>query len=510
MKNEMLFTKSADFKDEYCIRVVKIGEFIPISGKDRIVQVVVDGFTMIVGKNEVNEGDYMFYAMNQVQLNSIFLHKNNLYSLSERDLNSNAEELNTLVNEGKSDYAKTKCGYFNKRGVVKMLKLGGVSSLGFLFGKEAMAKFSESVGDIDLSEYEGVTFDTVNGTKFAKMYIPEVTYPSGRGNKRSDKRKERMKKFDIILPEHFDRHYDTCQLNCNMHRFNPDDKVTISVKIHGTSVIIGNILVKKPIQCSIASRMVAKKIKHLAHYYDKKKATRYHEKRENLKKNVFYNVRIPKEFNIGYGNVYSSRNVIQNQYINPKKRASFYETDVYGKYNNLIKKYIPEGMTIYGEIFGYNNDKPSMIQSGFDYGCEVGTNKLMIYRISVEDKDGNKKEWEVEDVYKWTLKLVKEHQELKEYIHPIDILYNGTLKNLYPEIDTETHWNENVLAAMKNDKEHFGMEQLEPMCKNKVWREGVVVRINNDEKVEAFKLKCANFLYDEMKAVEKGNVNFDY
>ena len=37
-------------------------------------------------------------------------------------------------------------------------------------------------------------------------------------------------------------------------------------------------------------------------------------------------------------------------------------------------------------------------------------------------------------------------------------------KDIYPELDTENHWHENLLDKLKNDKEHFGMEEFEPLC----------------------------------------------
>lgn len=41
-------------------------------------------------------------------------------------------------------------------------------------------------------------------------------------------------------------HYETQQLNREIGRFRPDDEVSISVKLHGTSLVIGNVLTLKP------------------------------------------------------------------------------------------------------------------------------------------------------------------------------------------------------------------------------------------------------------------------
>ena len=62
---------------------------------------------------------------------------------------------------------------------------------------------------------------------------------------------------------------------------------------------------------------------------------------------------------------------------------------------------------------------------------------------------------------------------------------------------------------MENDKINFGMELNEPMCKTKVPREGVVIRIVNDVKPEAFKLKTVSFKMREAKQVDAGEVDIE-
>jgi hypothetical protein len=132
----------------------------------------------------------------------------------------------------------------------------------------------------------------------------------------------------------------------------------------------------------------------------------------------------------------------------------------------------------------------------------------MIYRISTENEDGTHLEWNVQDVYNWTMKIINEHPEIKDKIHPIDILYHGTLKELYPDINVADHWHENVLEALKIESK-FKMEELEPMCKIKVPREGIVIRIDDDPTNEAFKLKCTRFLSLEKEKMDKGEVDIE-
>lgn len=499
---KLIFTKSDKFKEEYCVGIVRIETLDPIEGSDFLVKATVAGFPIVVRKDEFKVGDCAFYAMNETALNENFLSKNNLYEIGERYRNSNAKFVEELIVDGKTDEAKKHVGFFNKHGRVKMIRLRGCPSMGFIFGVDSMAKWKDSLKNINLEEHVGEFFDTVNGELFVKAYVPFVPEVRHSGNKRN-KGEKKIAKFNRMIPGQFSFHYDTNQLQVNVWRLSPDTKVVISNKIHGTSAIFANVLVKKPLSLSLGQKAVRKAVRReMKRIQANKKYFNYKRYRQLEKINK-------PDYSIGYGNVYSSRGVIKNQYINSKVTKGYYKTDVWGEYNEILKKYIPEGMSIYGEIYGYLTGCDSMIQKNYDYGCEKGTNKLMIYRIHKHMEDGRELELNVKDVYNWTVTLIKKHPELKDKIHPIDIFYNGTLGDLYPDIDKENHWNENVLERLKGDKEHFGMEQNEPMCKIKVPREGIVIRIDDDPVLEAFKLKCIKFLEKERDAMDKGEVDME-
>ena len=209
-----------------------------------------------------------------------------------------------------------------------------------------------------------------------------------------------------------------------------------------------------------------------------------------------------------YGNVYSSRGVIKNQYINPNAN-SYYKIDVWGAVNEVISPYIEEGLSIYGEIVGYVPGSDKMIQKNHDYGCKRGEWKFMPYRITHTDEHGNKYEFELYEVDEWTRNLVTDHPEIADKIMFLDIVYSGKLMDLYPDIDIAQHWHENVLARMKTDKDRFLMEEDEPMCKNKVPREGIVIRKNGDIHARAWKLKTARHYAKECEANDAGEVNME-
>ena len=103
---------------------------------------------------------------------------------------------------------------------------------------------------------------------------------------------------------------------------------------------------------------------------------------------------------------------------------------------------------------------------------------------------------------------MKNHPEIADRLFPIDVLYEGSLEKLYPNLSKENHWHESVLQEMSNEKRWL-MEKREPLCKNKVPREGVVLRIVGDPLKEAFKLKTNAFLLRERGLIDQGEVDLE-
>ena len=257
------------------------------------------------------------------------------------------------------------------------------------------------------------------------------------------------------------------------------------ILIHNTSVIIGNL-----------------KVRELKKYTGLFGNLRTFVNKKILPKRF-------KKYDVTYDNIYSSRNVIKNQYINEKVSEGFYGTDIWGEYQKKLQGYIPKGMTIYGEIVGYLTGSESMIQKNYDYGCNIGENRLMIYRITTEEEDGSKREWEIDEIIAWVNKLTREDTHYwEDILIPFPLLYKGTLRKLYPDIPIDSNWGEAVLERLKTEPT-FLMEQNEPRCRNKVPREGIVLRIANDPLKEAFKLKCNKFLAMEGKMIDEGVVDME-
>ena len=470
--------KSEDANPNYLATICQIENLYPIEGADRLMRTVINGNDMVVSK-DMKVGDVVVYFPVETAICEQFLSANNLYELSEAHRNANFAEVEELIkyaNTTEDDYdakqsmamAKSMCGFFNKRGRVRMLKLRGQYSMGFVIPVESLRNafpdLTAVYGEI------GTQFNYVGDTQFCWKYVPITDAKPHREHDKSGKWKKLMRRtrerFDKLIEGQFEFHYDTKKLEGEMHNIKPDQTVSVSVKVHGTSVILSNILCNRKLSPW-----------------------------EKVKK--FFGCNVPTT---EYSNIYSSRKVIKNRYLNENVR-DYYGSDVWGCVNRVFEKFLSPGMTVYGEIVGYIEGTSQMIQAKHDYGCEPGQWKFMPYRITMTDETGKKVEYNVEEVQTWihcildTFGNEKAYQPgakwytYKDCLMPLNILYYGPLKYMYPDLDVENHFHENLLERMKNDKTMLLMEKNEPMCKNKVPREGVVIRIDDDICPRAWKLK---------------------
>lgn len=481
------FKISENANPNYLCTICKVGEMLPIEGADKLAKTVINGYDIVVPKT-MNEGDIVLYFPVESCICEKFLSANNLYEFSEATRNANFTDVDSIIKSAETsgddieikhsmEIAKSMCGFFNKHGRVRIIKLRGQYSQGFVCTVDAAIKYNSDLADVNWDSLVGTQFNFIGDEEFCWKYIPAVNVSAHQGksdNRAWKKRTKRLNRFNRIIAEQFAFHYDTKMLAEHFREFSPEDEVTISVKVHGTSTIMANILCNRKLSWW-----------------------------EKIKKFFGFKV-IERE----YGNVYSSRSVIKNQYINPDAQ-SYYSTDVWGAVNEVFSPYIEDGYTVYGEIVGYVPGSDKMIQKNHDYGCKRGCWKFMPYRITETDEYGNKTEFDLMKVDEWTRNLVTDHPELADNVLFLEIPFHGKLMDLYPDIDVSQHWHQNVLARMKTDKEHFLMEEDEPMCKNKVPREGIVIRKVGDIHARAWKLKTLRHYGKEAEAHDKGEVDIE-
>ena len=321
-----IFTKSENANSNYLATICRIGETHPIEGADRIVSTTVNGFTMIISK-EMKEGDIVVYFPVETAICEKYLSANNLYEIGQFEKNSNAEDIKKILMESEAlpdddtegklqclSKAKSMCGFFNKYGRVRILKLKGKYSEGFIAHTDTLVKFDESLKNVNWEDYVGTSFDTINGEKFCEKFIPITTNRAKKfgpeGRYRWRKTMKKLRAFKSIVPGEFCFHYETVRLQTEMNELSPDDNVTITLKFDGTSAIFSNIKCKREVFTFW----------------------------ERVKK--FFGCKVD---DIVYENVYSSRRVIKNKDINPQASSrGYYDTDVWTCCNNVFGKYIPD------------------------------------------------------------------------------------------------------------------------------------------------------------------------
>ena len=481
------FSKAHNTSSEYCASIIKLDKISPIEGADNIGVVYVNFTPIIIRKDQFIEGEYYFYAPNESELCEKFLSANNLYDIQNYELNSNSNIVKKYISEGLYDAAQANCGFFNKYGRVRTIKLRGQQSFGFLF---SLSELKTAFPDIDIDyidpSWKNFEFDTIYGTQFIKPYIPRPKYTKlAKTKKEKDFKKE--KGFDRLIPGQFSFHYDTKLFNKYIYQMNGDTEIVITPKIHGTSAIFGNILTKKPICLPIYKKILNQLVnwKFLC--------------------NKYYTDPFEKEYSL----IYSSRKVIKNRIL---YKDSKYTNDIWGKFAQIFsdQKIIDKDLIIYGEIVGWSSST-QLIQKQYDYGCKKGEAKFMPYRI-VQHTNTSTIEWEIDQVKEWTQKI---KAIIPNMIMEIPILYKGTLRNLCSNISNENWYKlddqiyQNILNSISSNISVLGMEKNEPLCKNKVPREGICIRILNDPIPECFKLKTEKFRKYELKLIDSGESNIE-
>lgn len=420
----------------YVCTVVEIDKLFPIENADKIQRCVINGNDVIVSK-DVKIGDKMLYFNSGTKLNTDYCKYNNL--LTDKEQNKD----------------NTKVGYIShKQFRVKAVKLRGVISDGILLPLNSLC-FALNYFDSDFKA--GMEFTDIDNVSICEKYFVPV-----RNNNTGDKAPKQPKRISRLVENQFYLHGDTDNLRKNIHKINPDDIIGIHYKKHGTSIVLGNVLVKKNLR-----------------WYEK------------IAKALSLNI-VDTEYDV----VYSSRNVVKNQYLNTETSTGFYGEDIWGVVAKQVGHLIPKNWTLYGEIIGYTQSG-AYIQQDYDYGCNVGENKFYVYKISVVNPDGK--------VIYLTDKQIEEYCEKVGLLYKDTFIYYGVAMNLFhTNSDIET-WKDLFLQYLEktyNEKDCY-------ISKNKVPEEGIIVRVEKTFEYEAYKLKSKRFLLKESELQEKDVTNME-
>jgi tRNA-binding EMAP/Myf-like protein len=438
--------KIKEGSENYVCSVVKIEHLYPIEGADKIQRCIVNGNDVVVSK-DVKVGDIMLYFVSGTKLNVDYCKYNDL--LTDAEMNRN----------------KVKGYISHKQFRVKAIKLKGIISDGMLLPISSL-KFNDDVYNLDLKP--GDEFTTINEIVLCEKYFIPCRNSNPGGNA-----PKQPKKINRLVENQFYFHNDTDNLRKNIHKINPDDIIGIHYKKHGTSIVVGNVLVKKNLK-----------------WYEK------------FAKKLGIQV-VDTQYDI----VYSSRKVIKNQYLNEETGAGYYGEDIWGVVAKEIGHLIPKTWTLYGEVLGFTPGG-SPIQGKYDYGCKYGEHKFYVYKISVVNSDGK--------VIYLTDKQIEEYCEKVGLLYKDTFIYYGSIDNLFESKDF-TDWEVLVNENVKDSWKETLLEYLEYkynekdcyMCVNKVPEEGIVLRVERTFEYEAYKLKSKRFILMESDAQEKEETNLE-
>lgn len=282
---------------------------------NRVVGAPMLGYQAIVSK-DTNVGDIGIMFPPETQLSADYCASNNLYDKSELNADPNAK------------------GYIGKRGRVRAVKFRGHRSDALFMPLDSLAYFAF----FDPSDFKvGDVFDQVYGEELCRKYVIKEPVSRVEKNKLAAKVRRVDEKF---LP----RHFDTDNYFRNKDSIPPGSSVVVTAKLHGTSVRLGNVPVKRELK-----------------WYE----------------------RLAKRFGVTvqeteYDYIAGSRRVIKDPKNNDQNH--WYEEDVWTKALDDVRGSIPEGYIVYGELIGWTGDKP--IQPSYTYSFPQGTNALYVYRVA--------------------------------------------------------------------------------------------------------------------------------
>ncbi len=433
-----MFKISEKSNPNYLAQVVRLDNIVPHPNADRLQIAVIQGNSVIVSL-DAKEGDIYVYFPLECAINKEFLSWGN--SFSDKSINSDKEV----------------SGFFNSKGRVRAVKLRSVPSMGYALPFDKFCNWlKEKTGkSVDFKEdLINKEFDSYGDILVCEKYVNPVALKKQNKEKKNQKKVVREPK---VVDSQFHFHINTPQLRKLIHNISPNDYIAITRKLHGTSWVAARLLCNK--RLTWQEKLIKK-----------------------------FGVKI---VGTEYDLLWASRRVLKNGYLEVGNKDHFYSYDLWEDIAKSVEYAIQDSITLYGECVGYLKTG-GFIQHGYDYGCEPGTFKTYIYRITTTNQSGQ--------VYEFSHKQVKEYCE-KFGLTMVPELYYGKAKDLYPDLSISDHWHENFLQRLVDDY----LEKDCDLCKSqKVPDEGICLRKDIFD-IEVYKLKSFKFLEWETKQLDDEN-----
>lgn len=307
----------------YAATVVKLTDVYPLEGADRILGANIFGSQAIVSL-DTTPGTVGLYFPAETQLSQEFAYENNLH-----------DHGNLNKDQGVS-------GYLGDNRRVRALRLRGHRS-DCLFLPLTSLSYIKGLKLADLKE--GDTFDTLLGKPICNKYVVKQT----KKEQRLEKNKHKI--FTRVDQKHLPKHYDTDNYFRNADTIPAGRWVTITQKLHGTSIRVGHTIVARKLTIrDRAAKLAGIQVKDTEMDY-----------------------------------VFGSKNVIKD--INNPNQVGYYSTDIYTEVGKTLEGVLPENFIIYGEVIGWTSDG-GLIQKNYTYQVPKGTNDLYVYRVAFINEKG--------------------------------------------------------------------------------------------------------------------------
>lgn len=413
---------------DYAAIVTRLPKPVDLPGLDNLVGLQVLGSQALVSRDsEYGELALVFTA--GTQLSEEFAYKNNLHRHSDKN----------------EDQSQT--GYLEDNRHIRALKLRGHSSSALVLPLHSVAY----IKGVDISEFkEGDTFDRIGDHEICKKYVNKRTF--------KERQFEKNKKvFSRVDAKFLPIHYDTDSFFKNSHVIPEDCEVTVTQKLHGTSLRIANTIVQRKVtwKDKLASKLGA--------------------------------VVAATE----YDYVYGSRRVVKD--ANNPSHVHFYDSDIWSLKGSELKGLIPQGYLVYGELIGWTPEGSSL-QSKYTYNVPNPLAELYVYRVATINPEGVVTDLTFDQIVEFC-----RDRDLKV----VPLLWRGKYKDFKPE-----DWVDYPGFPTMHNYHEDGYPQAVPLCKESPCDEGVVIRADGLAPY-TLKAKSETFVQHDNKIMAEGLLDME-
>lgn len=414
---------------DYAAYVVKLPKPVKLPGLDNLVGLPMMGTQALVDKT-VDYGELALVFTAGTQLSEEFAYKNNLHRHADKN----------------EDQAKA--GYLEDNRHVRALKLKGNASGALVLHLSALSYIKK----LDVSQFnEGDTFDRIGDNLICQKYINKKTY--------KERQLEKNKKiFTRVDAKFLPLHYDTDSYFKNSHIIPENADVTVTQKLHGTSVRIAHTIVQRKL--SVVEKLVKKIGARIEH--------------------------------VEYDMVYGSRRVVKD--LNNPTHIHFYDTDIWSIKGSELAGLVPKGYLVYGELIGWTPEG-APLQSKYTYDVPHTQSELYVYRVATINPEGI-----VTDLtYDQIVEFCRDRG-----IKVVPLLWRGKYKDFKPEDWVDFPGHEDKLFNYHDE----GYPQAVSLSKDCPCDEGIVIRA---EGLAPYTLKCKSqtFVAHDNKVVEEGTLDME-